>query len=71
MEKDDRFFLAALAAALLLMVLLATGPAAGPGAAGPGPALAGRPRDVDTVLIRRLILEGRLSDHEALYYRRR
>ena len=69
--SGDRVFLGA----LLLVALLGLGNLLGarraPSADGLGsPSAAGSVRDVDPELIRRLIQEGKLSDHEAKHYHR-
>ncbi len=69
MKPNDRALLIAIAALLILMAILVLNPGAPiPGAAS-GSALAGEPRDVNVDLLRRRLIRGELSDHEALYYR--
>ncbi len=69
MKPNDRALLIAIAALLILMAVLVLNPGTPiPGTAS-GSALAGEPRDVDVDLLRRRLIRGELSDHEALYYR--
>jgi hypothetical protein len=69
MKPADRALLLALAAALLLMALLVAGPGDPSGTTGArGPDLPGEPRTVDMDGLRRRLLDGTLSDREALYY---
>jgi hypothetical protein len=70
--QSNRLFVAALGlvAAVALCNLLATRGARGAADARHAPAVAGSARDVDPVLIRRLIQEGKLSDREAEHYRK-
>jgi hypothetical protein len=69
MRPADRALLLVLATALLLMALLVAGPSApGDGGGAAGPDLPGEPRTVDMDALRRRILEGTLSDREALHY---
>jgi len=65
-KTADRLLLLAIALVLLLMALLVLGPGLGPTTT---PALTGEPREVDVDLLRRRLIRGELSDHEALYYR--
>jgi hypothetical protein len=67
----DRLFVAALTlVALLALGNLWTARRTAPTDGLRAPAAAGSVRDVDPMLIRRLIQEGKLSDHEAAHYRR-
>lgn len=66
MKTADRLLLLAMALALLLMLLIVLDPGLGPPVT---PALTGEPRAVDVDLLRRRLIRGELSDHEALYYR--
>ena len=76
MRTADVYLVMALAAALLLMGALALAPGEAGDAGGRGTVaggeseLPGEPRDVDVDLLRRKLLEGELSDREALYWRR-
>lgn len=66
----DRLLLVLLAVALLLMGWQVLAPTVTPGAPESAATLTGEPRDVNVELLRRRILSGQLSDHEALYYHR-
>jgi len=75
MKRSDVVFLAAvallgigIAAATLSQAVARSG--WGAGARALGPPSAGQPRDLDLRRIRRLIEDRRLSDHEALHYRK-
>jgi len=75
MKHSDVVFLAAaallgsgIAAATLSEAVARSG--WGAGTTPPGPPSAGKPRDLNLRLIRRLIEDRRLSDHEALHYRK-
>jgi hypothetical protein len=70
--RGNRAFIAALGlvAAVALCNLLGTRGARGAADTRHAPAAAGSTRDVDPALIRRLIQEGKLSDHEAEHYRK-
>ena len=70
--RGNRLFVAALGlvAAVAVCNLLAARGARGAADARHAPAVAGSARDVDPVLIRRLIQEGKLSDREAEHYRK-
>jgi len=70
--KSNRLFVAVLGlvAAVALCNMLAARGARGAADARHSPAVAGTARDVDPMLIRRLIQEGKLSDREAEHYRK-
>ncbi len=65
-RRHDRLYLAlvALALAILLGAGLTLAPGSSDGARG-----VGRARNVDVELVRRMMGDGRLSDHEAAFYR--
>jgi hypothetical protein len=68
-RRADRLFVLAIAALVLLAAarLLVAGPAS---TSGPPGAARRQPESADESRIRELVREGRLSDHEALHYRR-
>jgi len=68
-KPEDKLLLAALATALILMLALVLAPAAPADSThAPDASLRGEPRDLDLDLLRRRLIRGELSDHEALYY---
>jgi hypothetical protein len=70
-SAGDRLFAAALAlVALVAACNLLSAHRSVASTAAAHPAAAGSTRDVDPALIRRLIEEGKLSDHEADHYRK-
>ena len=70
-SPGDRLFVAALAlVALVATCNMLTARRSVASAAAAHAAAAGSARDVDPVLIRRLIQEGKLSDREADHYRK-
>ncbi len=72
-RQADRLFLFALAVVGLLILahlVLVEPPASLSTTDGVEPGIGGEIRDVDEQLIRRMIIEGRLSDREAEHYRK-
>ncbi len=69
MKTTDRLLILAVAFVLVLMLLLVFDPRMDGSGAPKTPSLTGEPREVDVDLLRRRLLRGELTDHEALYYR--